>query len=447
MQKLNKKSNPSSTADSDATISSPANEEQTADILKLNIDCCEEAFDYLVLKDLVSVSKTCKRLQQAAGNCFQQNFSDSFIWCHSSGILTWSQSYEPINVTNFAPIIGKIQITPVGLSAFLTTQSKLHQLKQMELHDLDFTRFDSVLGITHKIWNKLEVLQFVRCDISDSFQNIIGAQCVELRHLEIENCNGKPDWFHRKYPLLESLKIISRYTDSISKFLQLNPNVRKLGISAGLLLEQRNEIMATNIQLDTLAIHMDELQDNSIFNLLKKLHDRHFYTRLYWNFREIKNQEEIDQLATVNGLHKLHVWYRVQTPFTIEALTDLEEIRMAEELIIANGEQMVNFLINLKGIYVIGSCSIHTIMPFIRRSVRIKKIKINPRPGVYFNGKTGVIDLLALNEERRKLPGAEKITMYVKEKYYLATKWKFGVADLEFIRLKRENSFNWDAQW
>lgn len=222
---------------------------QTAEILKLDIDCCEELFDYLVLKDLVLVGKTCKRLQQTAGYCFQQNFSDSFIWCHSSGILTWSQSYEPINVTHFAPLIRKIQIIPVGLGAFLTIQSKLHQLKQMELHDLDFTRFDNVLGITHKIWKTLEVLQFVRCDISDRFQNIIGARCVKLRHLKVEKCNGKRDWFHRKYPLLESLKTISRYTDYITKFLQLNPNVRKLGISAELLLEQRNEIMATNIQL------------------------------------------------------------------------------------------------------------------------------------------------------------------------------------------------------
>lgn len=101
----------------------------------------------------------------------------------------------------------------------------------MELHDLDFSRFDNVLVISHKIWSKLEVLQFVRCDISDSFQNIIGAQCAKLRYLE------------------SAARISQNY--SIPKFLQVNPNVQELGISAGLLLEQRNQIMATYIQLDT----------------------------------------------------------------------------------------------------------------------------------------------------------------------------------------------------
>lgn len=78
---------------------------------------------------------------------------------------------------------------------------------------------------------------------------------------------------------------------------------------------------------------------------------------------------------------------------------------MAEEFITANGEQIVKFLVKLKGIYLIGSCSIHSFMPFIRRSVQMQKIKMNPQPGVYFNGKTPVIDLLGLNEERRQVCG------------------------------------------
>lgn len=62
------------------------------------------------------------------------------------------------------------------------------------------------------------------------------------------------------------------------------------------------------------------------------------------------NQREIDQMATVNGLYKLHVWCPVELPSTIEVLTNLEEICVSEEVIIANGEQMANCLINLKQI-------------------------------------------------------------------------------------------------
>lgn len=35
-------------------------EEKTADILKFDIDCFEEAFDYLPHDELISVGKTCK---------------------------------------------------------------------------------------------------------------------------------------------------------------------------------------------------------------------------------------------------------------------------------------------------------------------------------------------------------------------------------------------------
>lgn len=47
----------------------------------------------------------------------------------------------------------------------------------------------------------------------------------------------------------------------------------------------------------------------------------------------------------------------------------------------------------------------------------------------------GIIDLLTLNEERKKLPNAQKITIFVGESVYLENKWK-QVIDLSFIELK-----------
>lgn len=51
------------------------------------------------------------------------------------------------------------------------------------------------------------------------------------------------------------------------------------------------------------------------------------------------------------------------------------------------------------------------------------------------------INLDRLNRERAKLPNAEKITLYVDERLYLATKWTRRETDLPFIRLKRFESF------
>lgn len=55
-----------------------------------------------------------------------------------------------------------------------------------------------------------------------------------------------------------------------------------------------------------------------------------------------------------------------------EALKNLEDICVLENVIITNGEEMEKRLINLKRIHVIGYSSIDRIMPFIRRSVQMQ---------------------------------------------------------------------------
>lgn len=65
-----------------------SNQNQTADIFKLDIDCFEEVFDYLNLKDLLSVGKTCKRLQKVAIHIRKQNYP-SIAYKNSSNIFPW----------------------------------------------------------------------------------------------------------------------------------------------------------------------------------------------------------------------------------------------------------------------------------------------------------------------------------------------------------------------
>lgn len=48
-----------------------------------------------------------------------------------------------------------------------------------------------------------------------------------------------------------------------------------------------------------------------------------------------------------------------------------------------------------------------------------------------------------LNEESAKLPDEIKITLYVIEEVYFATKWATQVIDLDFIKLKRSGSYVW----
>lgn len=98
---------------------------------------------------------------------------------------------------------------------------------------------------------------------------------------------------------------------------------------------------------------------------------------------------------------------------------------------IADSEMMANNLINLKCIH-LNEASIDTIMPFIRQSVKMQRIKVDWfGGGVHFNRNTGTINLLALNREHKKLPDSQKITIYVDEEIYLSTKWAMREIDFE----------------
>ena len=52
------------------------NAEPLPDIFKLDVDCFQEIFDYLSILDMVSMGRTCKRMQKVAGDWFLRTYSD-----------------------------------------------------------------------------------------------------------------------------------------------------------------------------------------------------------------------------------------------------------------------------------------------------------------------------------------------------------------------------------
>lgn len=52
-----------------------------------------------------------------------------------------------------------------------------------------------------------------------------------------------------------------------------------------------------------------------------------------------------------------------------------------------------------------------------------------------------VINLPLMNAERATLKNGKKVTLYVNEEVYLATKWTMKEINFEFIQLKRFTSF------
>lgn len=81
------------------------NVEQTAAMLKLDIDCCEEVFDYLPFHDLINVGNTCQRLQKVIGFILNQYYPGIYPRCEHDGVFMESK----LKINHLAEYIQKMR--------------------------------------------------------------------------------------------------------------------------------------------------------------------------------------------------------------------------------------------------------------------------------------------------------------------------------------------------
>lgn len=139
---------------------------------------------------------------------------------------------------------------------------------------------------------------------------------------------------------------------------------------------------------------------------------------------------------------KLNIWSWIEDPIELSGLINLEELCVFNGTKITDWTDLPLTLTKLEQIQIL-QASMAEILPFISNSKNLEKIHI-----MNFYSADGyqefVINLAALNKEREKLDGACKTTIYVREIYYLYTKWAQKDTDLSLIRLKRIESFEFD---
>lgn len=97
----------------DASIQAISFVEQTDGIFKLNNDCYGEAFDYLSMKNLVSVARTCKQLREVAKYWFKINYP-GHVSCNSMGVRVFDNKTF-CNLTIPIPFIRSVSTDTNGL--------------------------------------------------------------------------------------------------------------------------------------------------------------------------------------------------------------------------------------------------------------------------------------------------------------------------------------------
>ncbi|XP_031639424.1 uncharacterized protein LOC116351463 isoform X1 [Contarinia nasturtii] len=461
--------------------SGPSNVESPPKIFKLSIDCFDEIFEYLNLKDLHSFGQTCKRMNKVTGEYFKQNYSALQIISGRDGIHTDFSNNDVFGET--FNIFGNFEKTKIsGFNQFITTinvHSYLSPLRNIKPYIEEFVSINSVsinnttiapmfFNCFSKMLAKIETLDIYYCNSNDIYEGILKF-CIKLKRLYVTNSeldqiycarNGKSRWLFQRFPKLEHFELIPKnelVINELNSFLELNKSISTFSTSANCLWHNRHAFRNSEKALHILEVKFvhpigsDGPSMQLIFNLINELYDQGFYKRLHLYVASV--DEEINVLAaSTKNLDKLCIKlfdYANQTlPVSVKELVILEynkEMTIAQSanyIAVNPMEMLANELTNLQRLYMVNA-SFDDILPFIRKSTQLKKIKLLHKDG--FDSRVDALKLRTLNLQREQLFGARKVTIYVRDKVFEKTKWTTtnGVTDLSLIEVKRSDSYEW----
>ncbi|XP_031635597.1 uncharacterized protein LOC116348668 [Contarinia nasturtii] len=441
----------------------------TPKIFKLNIDCFDEIFEYLDVKDLHSFGQTCKRMNKVAGEYFKQNYYSSCrIQCERDGIYMFyrdkSGVQKFIEISGFNKFVTKMSITNDNFEYN-------YRLKYLKSHINEFESIKYInlrrLGIDNKLFEhlrqllpQLEVVQRDNCYMNGDIYDLIFKYCKNLREIHFQNSsvgirtNGELNWLLQEYPKLQHFELTPRDSYQIEElrdFFVRNPNVQRFSTSVDFLWDNRDILLNSKAKLDILELEgispytlsrlYKRQTSENIVELLNRLHEQGFYKRLHIYSSHI-DERICTSLASFKGLEFLYI-RELDEIYYLAQLTNLRELMIWGGLRDPKDmEILANTLIKLERLYIDNCKCIDEFMPFIRRSPQLNRIKIIPPYGLIGEA----LNLAMLNKERAKLVGARKIIIYTRDDVFLATKWttRNGDTNLRFIEMKRLDSIVWN---
>lgn len=418
-------------------------------ICNLGFDSIKETFDILSLQDLVAVGEVCKHLQQAAGQYLHDNFLEKFHF-ENETIYSNSLGESAVEIKCFSQFIRRITVKDGDLRIFRTKHFEA-------LTEIDFNncKLRYISSIRHFL-PQLETLRFTFSKIYKDFDENFLKFSTKLKRLclqDYDDLHNKQrimlmgtsnDWLQNHYRTIKHFELNSRRKcDEIIEFLKKNPNIRKFSTTMDFLIENRENLLTSKIELNVLAIlHANTFTQKKMFDqFVKQLleHKRkRFFQRLhlYPSFTIDENIYPPELLRFVTKLHR-NIEYR---QFNLSSLINLEELAIFEISHIDDIDVSLRRLTKLNFIHLVKG-TISNILPFIWQLPAIRKICIDSiKNGDHFNSKSNVVDLSALNRGREQLRNATKLTIYVKEMVYLATTLAFKQKQFDFIEIKRHNS-------
>lgn len=409
------------------TLAGLSIDETSPELFVLNIDCLEEIFDWLSLADLLALRQTCKQLRHVVNYYIKANYPS--IELGFKKITLFPSNFESFNqldaVTRKA--IRQAHFWTAGLSA-------------------------SQVDLVREILPQIERLLIDWPDDGEFYENVL-QYCPNVKYMSLRKGTNRTEdgrenlWLLQQYPVLEHF-LINDFDSGgpddgwevplLRPFFQQNPNIRIFSTTFNFLRRNANCWLNADIQLDRLEI--TGFAANIIYtrDLLNTLYDQGFFKKLHVYLMFV-TEYSLNDLAGLNGVEKLYLRSNGKSNI-LPALNELKELGMNHV-----SEQFIEIAQNLPSIerIYISEATINDILPFIQYAKNVNKIKIH-RIDHDRHLQEFILDLAMLNEHRKQLANATKVTIYVPEKWYIGTKWSIGKTDHSLIELKRAQTIQWE---
>lgn len=401
-------------------------------IFKLNVDCFECIFEWLSLTELLTFRRTCKRMKQVVNYYIKLNYPKSLRLSIYNDRLLSKCCYARLNYFEW--------IKHLYISTYRLTNPQIESIKY--------------------ILNELETLKLSWAEIYGDFYEVLLKYCPRLKYLGVGTCTLPKaligtgnQWLLRHYPSLEHFEIEneSLHTteqtiecDNLLVFFQQNPNIRIFSLDSELFLKLCSQMMDSNIKFDRLDIHIkDALYSDfgAICQLANELYKHDFYKQLHLYIKhDYHFWEQAQHLWALQNLEKLHIHsaYFLPNNFpraTVESIKELSiGFGFCESNSLKSMAQHFNSLNRLEFRY----AKLSDVVPFICHAPKLQRININK---LFINRAEDlkIEDFIALNEQRKKLCSARKVTIYIDEESFLKLKWT-TILKCSLLELKRIES-------
>lgn len=422
------------------------------EIFKLDIDCFNEIFEWLSLRDLIAVGNTCTRLQQIAGNFFRQNFSAKSARGENDGIYLSS-----LKSNIFSENIRKISISGNRLKAYRYVG--LNCTKSIKYFRVYGFLPDGAFDYVKEILSEIEVLEMNECFINGEFYENYLKFCSNVKSLSVARSGyiqdksivigTGNDWLLRRYPTLKHFELTDTFelkNNELKTFFEQNPNIVTFSTDARTLWENRHSFIDIFVNLETMAINICQSKiidsnnqplsiKDSVYNILAELHRRGFYRRLHL-YVYFVDQQNLDKMLSLSAIEMLNGdIVRIDG-----SLVDVKTLAICYADEILNMHNVPGKLLKLERLY-FSEITSDRILPFICYSTQLRIIRIREfKDGICFSR----LNFDALNKKREKLHGARKVMIYINENVYLATKWTRKTLKFSLIEIKRIEMSEWE---